>query len=94
MSQPNDGVPPHSWGAAYQPRPTRLALETLLFSDQTIGRAYQPRPTRLALETLLFSDQMIGRKTDPQLARTKLDAKRKYKSEAIRSNWRVRRASK
>ena len=71
MSQPNDGVPPHSWGAAYQPRPTRLALETLLFSDQ-----------------------MIGRKTDPQLARTKLDAKRKYKSEAIRSNWRVRRASK
>ena len=62
---------------------------------------YQPRPTRLALETLLFSEQTIGRETDPQLVRTKLDAKRKYESEAISAldahlneKLRVRRASK
>ena len=39
MSQPTTGVPPHSWGAAYQPGYTRLAPETLLFSaEQTIGQ--------------------------------------------------------
>ena len=39
MSQPSDGVPPRSRGAAYQPVPTRLASLTLLFSvEQTIGQ--------------------------------------------------------
>ena len=52
MSQPTTGVPPHSWGAAYQPGHTRLAPETLLFSikRKNVDSHAGPQNTRTKLD--------------------------------------------